>query len=455
MAGQSAIESRRYQPSYFLFLLFLANLVNFADRALLGIVVDAVKSDLQLNDTEMSLVSGSAFVLFNLLVGLFIARWVDRGNRKLILILGVSLWSGATALTAVAQGFYSLAATRVLVGVGEATVFPVAISMIADLFAAARRPHAISIYQSGTFVGLVMGSILAGVLAAAYGWRPMFLMCGTAGFVLVLLVIVTMREPVREYSDAAQSAAGGSKIIGSVAQLMRIRGFVALSLGTAFATMAVSVLPVWAPAFLLRSHNVQLADVGALIGPAVGLGSIAGTIVSGTIASRLVRRHGHEAYGLLVPLIAVPLATPFFVVFIFANSLTVTMAAAAVMNFLLAAALGPCIAVAIGIAPPTMRAVSSTCMLIVSGIVGGALAPVIVGSVSDWLQGSAGVDSLRYGLAAMSPTPLIAALFLWVAYSRIRGASGSVDPRQTQESAGSPVPAPGSLRQKLEPPSAP
>jgi MFS family permease len=424
---EPAPAKRRFRASYYLFLLFLANLLNIADRALLGIVVDPVKADLRLSDTEMSLVSGSAFVLFNLAVGLFIAHWVDRGNRKLILALGVSLWSGATALTGVAQGFYSLATTRVLVGVGEATAFPVAISMIADLFAAERRPRAISIFQSSTFVGLVLGSILAGRLAAAYGWRAMFLMCGLAGFLLVVLLIVTLYEPDRNRGAVAQRVTPTLTALQSVARLMRISGFTALSLGTAFATMAVSVLPVWAPAFLLRSHNVDLAAVGALIGPAVGLGGIAGTVVSGAIASSLVRKRGSEVYGLLVPMVAVPLAAPFFVVFTFAPSLTVTMAAAAVMNFLLAMTLGPCIAVAIGIAPPTMRAVSSTCVLLVSGIVGGALAPVIVGGVSDWLQSSAGSNSLRYGLATMAPTPLIAGLLLWFAYSHIRDESAALE----------------------------
>ena len=111
---------RRGVAGYSLLLLFLANVLNVADRALLGIVVDPVKADLGLTDTQISIVSGTAFVLFNLIVGIWIARWVDRGNRKWILILGIALWSAATALTGLAQGFYSLAATRILVGVGEA-----------------------------------------------------------------------------------------------------------------------------------------------------------------------------------------------------------------------------------------------------------------------------------------------------------------------------------------------
>src|SRR5690606_21594064 len=109
---------------------------------------------------QISLVSGTAFVLFNLLVGIFIARWVDYGNRKRILMLGIVIWSGATALTGVAQDFWSLGLMRILVGVGEATAFPVAISMISDLFAAPKRPRAISIFHASTFVGLVIGAIL-------------------------------------------------------------------------------------------------------------------------------------------------------------------------------------------------------------------------------------------------------------------------------------------------------
>jgi MFS family permease len=416
-----AVSPKVRGAGYTLLILFLANFLNVADRTLLGIVVDPVKADLGLNDTQMSLVSGTAFVLFNLLVGIFIARWVDYGNRKRILLLGVALWSGATALTGLAQGLWTLGLTRILVGVGEATAFPVAISMISDLFTAPRRPRAISTFQASTFVGLVIGAVLAGVLAAAHGWRAMFLICGLSGFALVLLMLVTMREPdrVRDISVGPLD----NHLLHAIGHLVRLPGFVALSLGMAFAGMAVAVLPIWAPAFLLRSHGVPLAAVGALIGPAVGLGGISGTILSGILASHLARKHDGEVYGLLVPLIAVPLALPFFLGFILAPSLIVAMSSAAIMNFLLASAMGPCIAVAIGMSPVRMRAVSSTLMLLASGIVGGAIAPVIVGAVSDMLAPDMGSQALRYGLVTMAPTPLIAGLLLWCAFAKTRSSS--------------------------------
>lgn len=421
--SHDAIAAPVRGAGYTLFLLFLANFLNVADRALLGIVVDPVKADLHLTDTQMSIVSGTAFVLFNLLVGIFIARWVDHGNRKRILVLGIALWSGATALTGLAQGFWSLGLTRILVGVGEATAFPVAISMISDLFSSPRRPRAISIFQASTFVGLVIGSILAGVLAAAHGWRAMFLICGLSGFVLVALMLATMSEPERTRAPVDGTSQDGN-LLRAIGHLVRLPGFVALSLGMAFAGMAVAALPTWAPAFLLRSHGVPLAAVGALIGPAVGLGGISGTIASGMLASHLVRKRGAEVHALLVPLIAIPLAAPFFLIFVFAPTLTLAMSSAAVMNFLLASAMGPCIAVAIGIAPTRMRAVSSTLMLLASGIIGGAIAPVIVGGVSDMLAPEFHSDSLRYGLATMAPTPIIAGILVWLAYKRIGASAG-------------------------------
>jgi MFS family permease len=107
-----------------------------------------------------------------------------------------------------AQGFVSLALSRVLVGVGEATAFPVAISMLAVLYSAPRRPRAIAIFQSNVFVGVVLGSILAGVLAATYRWPAMFLICGAAGLVLVAVIAPTLREPERERAGARPTWSG-------------------------------------------------------------------------------------------------------------------------------------------------------------------------------------------------------------------------------------------------------
>jgi len=166
---------------YGLTLLFLANMLNYADRSLLGIVVEPVRHELLLNDTQISIVSGFAFSLFFLIAGIAVAVWVDRGNRRVILVLGVGLWSVATAATCFAQGFVSLALSRTLVGIGEATVFPVGLSLLADLYPGARLARSVSIFQSSSGVGVMAGSVLAGLLAASLGWRMMFQLFGAAG----------------------------------------------------------------------------------------------------------------------------------------------------------------------------------------------------------------------------------------------------------------------------------
>jgi len=303
----SALSHRRLSAGNILFLLFLANVLNYADRALLGVVVDPVKYDLALSDTEISIVSGAVFTIFNLVMGLYIARWVDIGNRKRILLVGIILWTAATALTGAAQGFWTLAICRVLVGVGEATCFPVAISMLADLYTRDRRPRAFAIFQSSVFLGIVAGSILAGVLAAAHGWRYMFAICGIAGVALVLLIGFTMREPTRTHDTPDDGPALAPEDLGrALPHLFRVPGFAMLCLGVGISAMPIAILPIWAPTFLMRSHDVPLASVGALIGLPVGIGGVVGTVLAGMLASAICRRRGDEYHGLLVPIAALP-----------------------------------------------------------------------------------------------------------------------------------------------------
>jgi MFS family permease len=417
-------SSAPWSSHYGLLLLFLANFLNFADGALFGIVVEPVRKDLGLTDTQISLVSGIAFIGFNLLVGVFLSRWVDRGNRRLILAAGVTLWSAATWATSLAGSFGTLFLCRMMVGIGEATVFPVALSLLADYYARASMPRSVAIFQASSGIGLVVGSILSGVLAAVFGWRSMFAICGAAGVVLIALIFFTLPQPKRGQHE--MEAEGGPTVgrplsLGaSLAALWNMPGFVWLALGYGAANMALAVLPSWGPAFLLRTHGVKLAEVGALIGPAAGLGGLTGTILAGLLATRLIRKSGNPLAGLLVPMIALPFAAPAFAIFLFAPTLPVLLAGVAVMNFCLSSALGPCLALAVASVPASMRGLTTTVMLITLGLLGVALAPLIVGMLSDALAPSLGAESLRYALTIMIIAPMAASLLLLVAYRRLR-----------------------------------
>lgn len=331
----NATENSTTPPSamiaaYGLAVLFLANLLNFADRALLGIVVEPIRKELGLSDTEISLVTGVSFSVVYLVAGIAIARWVDRGKRRLILVLGVILWSAATAATGMAQDFVSLAATRMLIGIGEAVVFPVALSLLADLYPGPKLPRAVSIFQSSAGVGIMLGSILAGILAAALGWRTMFMIFGVAGVVVGLLVLTMRSTPRTRLSQ--QELLEPSNLMPAMRSIMAIPGLGWLAFGYGSSHMLMHCLPAWGPAFLQRSHNVALADVGVLIGPPAVIGGVFGTILSGILATRLIQRSGDRTAGLIVPIIAMPLAMPAYALYLFAPTLPVVLVSVAAMN---------------------------------------------------------------------------------------------------------------------------
>jgi MFS family permease len=402
-----------------LVLLLLVNIVNYADRALLGIVVEPIRKELLLNDTEISIISGFAFSVFFLLAGIAIARWVDRGDRRLILALGVIIWSAATAATGYAQGFYTLSLCRMFVGIGEAVVFPVAMSLLADLYPGPKLSRSVSIFQASIGVGVMIGSILAGVLAAKFGWRSMFEIFGAAGVALVLLIGTTMRATPRVV-DTQQAADGG--IVSAIRKILGVPGMSWLALGYGTSNMMLACLPVWAPTFLFRSHNVELAKMGALVGPPAVIGGIVGGVLSGILASRLIQRSGNQWAGMIVPIIALPLAIPAFALFLFAPTLPLVLVGIALMNFMLASSLGPCVALAVSLVRPNQRGVTSTLMLIVQNILAFALGPLLIGVVSDMIAPTLGKESLRYALAMMLVAPLIASFMLWRAQRSLRAA---------------------------------
>ncbi len=404
--------------AYTLALLFLANVFNYADRALLGIVIEPMRKELLLNDTQISIVSGLAFSMFFLVAGIAVARWVDRGNRKLILIMGIITWSAATAATGWTQDFYTLAFARMLVGIGEAAVFPVAMSLLADYYPGPRLSRSVSIFQASSGVGVMVGSVLAGILAAALGWRSMFEVFGAAGIAFALLVLLTMRPTPRAKSSHQTLEAGG--FIGTLKAIFSVPGMAWLAFGYGASNMVLACLPIWSPTFLLRSHGVELAQVGALVGPPAVIGGIAGGILSGILATKLIQRTGNRGAGLLVPIVALPLAVPAFAVFLFAPTLPVVLLGIAVMNFMLASSLGPCVALAVSLVSPTRRGMTSTLMLIVQTLLAFAFGPLLIGVVSDALTPSHGQEALRYALSVMLVAPLAASAMLFIARGKIK-----------------------------------
>ncbi|KRA82636.1 MFS transporter [Altererythrobacter sp. Root672] len=411
--NEDAPSVSRRTAVWVLFLLFLANILNAGDRGLLGLVTEQVRGELSLSDTQISLANGLFFTVFNLVGGLFLARLIDRGNRTRILAFGIAGWSIATAATGLATDFATLAIARIGVGIGEATAFPAAMSLIPDLFRAQARGRAVAVFQSSAFIGIVGGAIAAGVLAAAIGWRAMFFWAGAVGVVLALIMLATATEPARG-KDAQPAAPSGTfaDLSQGLQRLWHSPGLARLVVGYGIAGMLTSVLAAWGPAFLQRSHDVPLAQVGVAIGPAVGIGGITGTLFAGFLADAVRRRTGSAAATLWLPIVTLPLSVPCVLGFAFLPSLSLAMASAALMNFLLACAIIPSINFAVDAAAPGDRGLTATVMLAAAGLIGSTLGPFIVGVLSDYLNPTLGEESLRYGIAAMAVAPLIGTAFI-------------------------------------------
>ncbi|MBC7520593.1 MAG: MFS transporter [Sandarakinorhabdus sp.] len=205
---------------YVLAVLMVVYVFNFIDRSILTILGPFIAKDLGLSDGQLGLLSGTVFALFYGLFGLALGRLADVWVRTWTIALGLTIWSGMTALSGFANSFGALAVARVGVGVGEASASPAAYSLISDWFPKHRRATALAIYSSGIFVGAGLSLTISGLIVEGWekafaggaaplglaGWQAAFLIIGIPGMLLALLVL-TLKEPPRGLADGIISAA--------------------------------------------------------------------------------------------------------------------------------------------------------------------------------------------------------------------------------------------------------
>ncbi len=219
---------------YVLFVLVLVYIFNFIDRSILTILGPYIQKDLGLSDGQLGLLSGTVFALFYGLFGLALGRLADTWVRTWTIALGLSVWSGMTALSGFATNFGQLAAARVGVGVGEASASPAAYSLLGDWFPAAKRATALAIYSSGIFIGAGLSFAISGVVVGGWerayaggdapfglaGWQAAFLIIGLPGLLLALWVL-TLREPPRGLADGivTKPPRTGNPFASTVAEL--------------------------------------------------------------------------------------------------------------------------------------------------------------------------------------------------------------------------------------------
>jgi MFS family permease len=408
---------RRLSPGWALAVLTMISTCGFIDRIIMNVLAQPIKEEFGLTDTQVGLLAGLAFALLYATFGIPVGRLAERRRRLSLIGTGTILWSIATALCGLASSFVALALARVGVGIGEAVGLPATQSVISDYFPKHRRTTAMSVLLLAPPIGALIGSAAGATIAQIYGWQAAFLAAALPGFLLALLLVLTVAEPPRGQHDDLGTAADQVPEFGAVLRRMWQRQSLRQVLaGSTVASMAGFGLNAFVAALLYRRFGFSIAEAGITAGLISAVPGIVSVFGGGWLSDRLARRDA-RSYG-LVPGVSLLLAAP-----IYAFAVTRDTAPAAVALLLVAGVvqysyLGPSQGLLQNMMHPRMRASSYAVMGLVYALVGSGLGPVVVGMLSDSFGSDASAAESARGLTiAMALTPLFyvwAALhFLW------------------------------------------
>lgn len=389
-----AIYPRGAYTTYVLAVLLLVGITSYLDRNVISLLVEPMKKDLLLSDTQISLLQGMAFAVFFVACGLPFGMLVDRVNRRRLLALGIGLWSVMTILCGCAHSFSQLFLARAGVGVGEACLAPAAFSIIADYFSPERRGRAMSVYNMANYLGGSASLFIGGAVLQLLGglgtsmlpalghtanWKIVFLVAGLPGLILALLVL-TLREPPRRHALAGSTglAAGGlSDLLRGTAATYAAVYFV--SAMTAFAGYTIGN---WGPTLFIRRFALAPGKAGLMLGVVSALCGVSGCIASGVIGDRLAA--GQRGGGrFVIPLIWWPLALIAVLMMALAPSPGVTLVGYGLFMFGSGLGLSSVVPSIHDITPPAYRGRTTALHFVLAGLLGQTMAPTLVALSTD------------------------------------------------------------------------
>ena len=420
-----ASPSQRY-AWYVVGVLTLANVSGSVDRQILSLLVPAIKHDLGISDTQMSYLIGLSFSVFYTLLGLPIAWWADRGNRRDIMAGGVALWSLMTMACGLARSYGRLLLTRIGVGVGEATLAAPSVSLIADYFPRERLGTAMSVYSLGIFLGsglaYFLGGWIVGVMSATGGgrwpvvgvlrpWQTVFIIVGAPGLVVAALML-TVREIGTRVAGAEvwRGGARAPRLLPYLRQNLRTFGTHGIGFGLSGAVNYG--IAAWLATFLIRTYGWTPARAGMVQGVLTMTVGVAGVLAGGRVADWLARGGQPDAplrvgiigaLGMLVSATAYPLMP----------TAAWSVAWLVVVNFFAAFPWGAASAAAAEIVPAPLRAQGAALYFFVLNLLSATVGPTAVAWITDY--GFHDERALRYSLAIVNLTGMAGAILLFAA----------------------------------------
>ena len=288
MTATSAIMPKPViNRTWVLIVLTLVYTFNHVDRQILITVIEPIKAEFGLSDEQIGLLTGLAFAALYATLGIPVAMWADRGNRRNIIALALTVWSGMTALTGFAQNFTHLFLTRMGVGIGESGGTPPATSMLADLYPPKHRAFALGVYTTGIGFGIMIGYILGAYVYAHFGWRAAFFAAGIPGLILALLVRFTVPEPIRGFADARETTEEAPGFLETLKFMMSQQSYILILLGCLMICISANAFVAFTSSYLQRTFEVTLAEVSLPLGLLIGGVGGAGAMILGAVCDRL------------------------------------------------------------------------------------------------------------------------------------------------------------------------
>jgi len=421
---------------YCVFVLALAVMVNFLDRGILALLVEPIKHDLGLSDVQMSMVMGFAFTFFYAILGLPVARLVDRKSRRGIMAVGIAIWSLMTALCGLAANFWHLFLARVGVGVGETTSGPSAYSLLSDYFPPHKLPRAIAGmnlgFVAGSGLAMVIGGAVIGavgantsihvpVLGTLHGWQLVLIAVGLPG-ILVAGLMMSVREPPRRGVTGPLKSQPISEVFVFLYRHWPV--FLPMFAGLALRSVQMFGTQMWGPAFYSRTYGWSMQQIGYVTGASLMMAMPLGLFLGSWCSERFWKRGQHDANIRVVvysTLISVPLSiayplmpTPWLAVAVSLVNAVFLGMAAPVENAALQS-----------VTPNQLRGQMTFLFLFVMNVIGMGLGPLLTAGLTDHIFGEAGIRySLVFVGVLMGPAAL---LIFWLGlrpYGRAVAAGG-------------------------------
>lgn len=407
-------EGRDLPRGYVPALLAALAAFSFLDQQVMAIVLEPVRREFELSDIQLGLLSGLAFAALYTTLSIPAGVWAVTHGRVNLVVVAASTWGAFTVACGLSQSFAQLLLARIGVGIGEAGGMPSSQAMVSDLYEPAERGAALAILAAGVNVGVFLAFLVGGYVAHRHGWRAAFVIVGIPPIVLAVLLRLTVREPPRRPSALAKSRRSSLALVSVTLRAIWSDRVLRHLCFASTLTMAVGygALP-WIPSYLVRSHGLDIATIGAYLAALIGVGGALGTYLGGRLSDTLGRRDAR--WSLWVVCLAFVIARPFAMAFYAVDDTALALTLFALPALVGAVHMGPSFAVLHGRVDPDLRPISSAVLLLILNFIGLGLGPLIVGALSQWAFAAYGESSLRYALVTIQLVGIWGAMHYYVA----------------------------------------